>query len=195
MGSLSCDILSSCLTHPTIFVVVKTSFPLHNAAFHCTRPERSAIWISAKERRKLCQSGGRRASQAPRAASCQVLFLCCFNIYSPHFPQKGERVRAISASHGGNPSPLATHRCRSVMPTSSASCPLEQPPPTRAGESETRSPDRRNKSAREQCRRAGQGGTRTRRGAELRSWHPGRRRENCSVIVFSCVHIGAYCAF
>jgi hypothetical protein len=102
-------------------------------------------------------------------ALCQAPFLCCLSICSPHFPPKVERVRALSASHGGNPSPWATHRCRSVMPTSSASCLLEQHPPMRAGGSETRSPDRRNKAAREQCRRAGQGVKRTQRGAVVRS--------------------------
>jgi hypothetical protein len=57
--------------------------------------------MSAKERRKLCKSMERRASQAPRAASCQALFLCCFSICSLHFPEKMERVQAISALHAG----------------------------------------------------------------------------------------------
>ena len=53
--------------------------------------------------------------------------------------RKMERVRAISAFHGGTPSPLARHRCRSVMPTFSASCLSGRYAPTRAGWHETRS--------------------------------------------------------
>ena len=59
--------------------------------------------MSAKERRKLCKSVERRASQAPCAASCQTLFLCGFSICSLHFPPKMECVRAISAFHAGKP--------------------------------------------------------------------------------------------
>ena len=143
-------------------VVVKLNFPLHDRGFHCMmelsiargriealygRVQKSAATPAGKGRDALprCRVplAARRCSSGASASAHRT------------FHKKGSSYEHDLASHGGTPSPWATHRHRSVTPTSSASCLLERPPPTRAGESETRSPDRRNKAAREQCRRAG----------------------------------------
>src|SRR5258706_9902869 len=113
--------------HDRAFHCTMCGFPLHDRGFHCTMwlsiargPEKALYGRVQKSAANPAAVGRDGLLRRRVAALCQALFFCCLSICSPPFPPKVERVQALSASHGGNPSTSSTPRCRHVISTSSA---------------------------------------------------------------------------